>query len=382
MENDTALIPSSLKMLISEYVASFLFVLKNKWLYLIVLFFSLLGSFYSLGMQLYYKFVFPDLYRNQSVFENIFSKTSQPFSERITTALTSIQLGNTISSLSFTAIFSMVGMVVAFFIFYRYFKKIFSSSLFVKKCCRLSLFGLALGAVISVVSFFFFKNLIIIFLGILIALVGLQILFIVLLTILEGTLVFFIKSLLFNQQTSAELLFSKAEEIFKPLFLFNTILTFASPTFLVSVMLLPDMLSTFVFNEIGNFSRSIPQNLYVGVFSIIKYFHAFFVASFVFVPFLLTMNSAKTLPQVLHENIYIIRKNFLRYLSFVISGVLILILLAVIFELFTPSAVTLSVFSAIKEIMYGLIFTLLILVFSITAYKFAVQFSRAQGSNF
>ena len=67
MENNTSLTLDSLKIVISDYARSFSFVLKNKWLYLIALFFSLVGSLYSIGMQLYYRFTSPDFYRNQFI---------------------------------------------------------------------------------------------------------------------------------------------------------------------------------------------------------------------------------------------------------------------------------------------------------------------------
>jgi len=361
MYNDTSLTPNSFKSSINDYVESFLFVLKNKWLYLVPLFFSLVRSIYSIGLQIHYRFTQPDIFKQQFIFENIFRTTPQSFSEKIITAITSIQLSSVVSSLSLISIFGAVGAIVAYLIFYKYFKKIFSKSRFIEKCGRYSLYVIAVSTLIGFASFFFFKNLVVTSISTLTALISLQILLIILITVLQGAFIFYIKSLWFKEKISFEILFSQAEEIFKPLFFFNLIILFVSPTFFVSVMPLPD---------------SIPQNLYIGISLFIKYFHALFIVIFIFVPFLLAIRMAESLSDAFRKNLLLIRKNFLSYLSLVAIGSLALVALALIFELLIPSPLFLSLIAIVKETTYNIVLSFLVVIFSVAVFKRVALFNQ------
>jgi|SRR3989339_1046487 len=102
MENNISLIPDALKAVATDYKNSFLFIFKNKWLYLATLFFIFCGIFAHNLTVLYQKFLYPDLFNQPFLLNNFYQTTQPPFSEQIIHALSSIHLSNVLSSLSLT----------------------------------------------------------------------------------------------------------------------------------------------------------------------------------------------------------------------------------------------------------------------------------------
>ena len=378
MENNTSLIPDNLKATVKDYKDSFLFILKNKWLYLIPLFFVACGAITQNSVRLYQKLLYSDLYKQPFLFNDFYQATQQPFSEKLINAVSSIHWSNIFDSLSLLGILNLLGIAIAFFVLYKKIKNLYKLP-YIKKIESYSFFVFLFGLTLSIVSYFFFKNIIIISLGALVGLIGLQILFIVLFTPIEIILISYLKSLLSNEMSSLDLISSQSEKFLKPLFLFNIILAFISSTFLVSAALLPDMLNLFIFGQLGNFSSSIPQAIYTGIFSIARYFNALFTIIFIFTPFILALNSSEKLLTAMRENLSIIKRKFAYYLWLVFSAILFLAVLSVAMELISPSSLAYVQNGAI-EILYStihsLVFTFFLMTFFVTVFRNLIKIYR------
>ncbi|MDO8657738.1 MAG: hypothetical protein Q7K55_03290 [Candidatus Levybacteria bacterium] len=378
MENNTSLVPDSLKAVAKDYKYSFLFIFKNKWLYLIPLFFVVCGVITQNSMHLYQKILYPDLYKQPFLLNNFYQTTQQSFSEKLIAAISSVHLFNILSSISFLGIFNLLGVAIAFFAFYKNIKNLHRLP-FMKKVELYSFFVFLSGLIVSLASYFFFKNIVIISLGVLVGLTGLQILFVVLFTLIEIILISYLKSLLLEETPPLDLLSSQSEKFLKPLFFFNIIITFISPTFLVSVALLPDILNSLIFGQLGNFSSSIPQAIYTGIFSIVKYFNALFTLIFIFTPFILALNSSEKLLPAIHENLSIIKRKLGYYLWLIFSAILFLAILSVVMELVNPSSLAYTQNST-KEILYSIVYSLIstffLIVFFTTVFRSIIKNSR------
>lgn len=371
MENNTSLVPDGLRAVAKDYKDSFLLIFKNKWLYFIPLFFVVCGAITQNSIRLYYKLLYPDLYNQPFLFNPFYQATQQPVSERLITAISSIHFTNIFSSISFLGILNLLGVAIAFFVFYKKIKNLYKLP-FIKKIERYSFFIFLFGLILSAASYFFFKNIVVISLGVLVGLIGLQILFVVLFTLIEIILISYLKSLLLKETPSLDLLSSQSEKFLKPLFLFNIIITFISPTFLVSVALLPDMLNSLIFGQLGNFSSSIPQVIYTGIFSIVKYFNALFTIIFIFAPFILALNYSEKLLPAIHENLSIIKRKLGYYLWLIFSAILFLAILSVVMELVNPSSLAYAQ-NGTTEILFStvhsLISTFFLMTFFITVFR-------------
>jgi len=381
MENNTSLIPDNLKAVIKDYKESFIFIFKNKWLYLIPLFFVICGAIAQNSIRFYQKLAYPDFFKQPSLFNPFYQASQQPFSERLITAISSIHWPNIFSSLSLLGILNLLGVVIAFFIFYKKIKNLYKLP-FVKKIEKYSFFAFLLGLILSATSYFFFKNIIIISLGVLIGVTGLQILFIVLFTLIEVILISYLKSLLSNETPTLDLISSRSEKFLKPLFLFNIILAFISPTFLASVALLPDMLNSFIFGRLGNFSNSIPQAVYTGIFSVVRYFNVLFTIIFIFTPFILALGYSEKLLPVLRENLSIIKQKLGYYLWLIFSAITFLALLSVGMELINPLSLAYTQNGAIQTLysaIHSLIFTFFLMIFFLSVFRNIIKnFSKSE----
>jgi len=382
MEDNTSLVPDTLKVVATDYKNSFLFIFKNKWLYLVTLFFILCGIFTHNLSSLYQKFLYPDLFKQPFLLNNLYQTTQPPFSEQIIHALSSIHLSNVLSSFSLLGIFNSLGIVIAFFFLYKKIKNLYKLP-FTKKVGKFSLFLFLFGLVMSLISYLFFKNIIIISLGVFIGLISIKVLFIILFTPIEIVFIYFLKSLLYNEKFSLDSISSRSETFLKPLFIFNTILAFASSSFLASVALFPDTLNLLVFGNLGNFTNSIPQTIYVGIISIVKYFNAFFTIIFIFTPFILALNSSESLFSAMREDISLIKRKLGYYLWLILGAILFSVIISVAMELLNSLLMVYLNYNA-QELIYSttrsLVFTFFLLTVFVTVFRSVINFSRKSDS--
>ena len=215
-------------------------------------------------------------------------------------------------------------------------------------------------------------------------LISINVLFIILFTLIEIVFIYFLKSLLHNETFSLDSISSHSETFIKPLFIFNTILVFASSSFLVSVSLFPDMLNLLVFGNFGNFANLIPQTIYVGIISIVKYFNAFFTIIFIFTPFILALNSSKSLFSAMRENISLIKRKLGYYLWLILSTILFSVIILVAMELLNSLLMVYLNYST-KELIYStthsLVFTFFLLTVFVTVFRSVINFSGKSDSS-
>lgn len=371
MENDTSLTPDSLRLVLRDYKKSLVFILKNKWLYVVPIFFILSDNFNQWNQFLSKKIFFQNIFFSEYIHGNVAQISQQSFSERLFHALTLTSPANIASSLSLLEILNLLGVTIAFFIFYRKFSGLLKIN-FIKKCSNYSSLIFLIGLVISFMSFFFLENTSIISFGIVIGIICLVILITILFTLIEGVFISYIKSLLKNEARSLELIFNDAGEFLKPLFLYNILFSFVSASFLMSILLVPDMVNNFLLHEVGNFSNSIPKIIYTGVVQILKYLNALIVVMFIFTPFIIASNPEKGFIEACKENLSLIRRDYRQYLRLILSGLLFIGILSLIFELLIPTSSAFSYQEILKETIYSAISTFFILVFSVSALRYVI----------
>jgi len=363
MENYTSLIPDNLRAVLKDYKESFFFILKNKWLYFVPLFFVVCQAITDGSMYLYQKRLYPELFAFSPV-----PPTQQSLLEKLTTAIFSIHWSTILSSLSFLGILNLAGVCLIVLIFYKRIKNLYKLPS-VKKVQKYSLLIFILGLILSGISYLFFKNIVIISLGFFLASIGLGILFLILFTSIEAMLISYIKSLLSKETPTLDLLANQSEKLLKPLILFNIIISFISLQFFLSAIVLPDMLNQLIFGEFGNFSSSIPQIIYNAIFPAIRWFNAIFTIIFISTPFILALDQSEKLFSAMRKSLSIIKQKFGYYFWLILSAIIFLAVLSVGIDLIKLS----SFYSVQTRILYSatdsLVLGFFLMIFYLTLFR-------------
>ena len=359
------------KNVLTDLYASFILVVRNKWLLLGPLFLSLSAILYSAGTALNYWLATGDFYGSTFNSEH----TGLPSNTiSINDAIASIDVIGLASSLSFVSIFGMASIVLALIICFKYFNNILKNFSYIAACVRYSIFGILLGIIVSIFSIYVLQNPMITILGSLTALVGLYTVGLTLLTIVEGALIAYLKSVFHKEQPSVQLSFLNAGTIFKALFGFNLILLFISPAFFLSVVLLPDLLNAFSLGAPDIYGSFFSQNTFLTIYSLIKYLQTFWIVVFIFVPFIVAIRTNGTLIVALRENVLLISKSALHYLLLVAAGLLFLMLLSIAYTLL-PQPPIFTPLLLLKEFVYSLIRIYIVLIFSLATFRHSLRFA-------
>ena len=369
MKNDNSLMPNSVKSILKNYKQSLTIIFQNKRLLAVVILFIATQIFILSSAHIYQKLLFKNLYS----YSDAFQATKQPFTEAFSMAFNSINWLNIISSLSLLAIFNLLSVVILFFVFYKHFSKLTKLPT-VRKINFCSAIFFILGLSLGVSSYLYAKNLPVIFLSTLVCSFSLGFLVISLVTLIEGVCISFVKSLLLENSNPTEEVFANSGKFFKPLFLFNIIFAFVAPATIANIGLLPNILNSFVLNEPGNSGNFIPISIYSVVIGTLLYFRTFFVAIFIFIPFILAMNHTDNLLGALSENLKIIKGSFSKYVALILSGIILMGMLSLIMEFFIPSSAAVSTPSLIKNIISTCLKLFFLIIFFITTFTYTADY--------
>jgi hypothetical protein len=361
-----------LKNLAKDYKKAFLLIIDNKWLYGTVIFFVLCDVATKIPALIFQKTLLSATLGNTFPYDSVINQyLQQSFSEKIYYAVQSIHPLTVLSSMTFPALFSAVGLVIAFLIFYKRIGPLRSTS-FCKKVSFYAFLVLILSIVIGLVAYFFLQNQAIIILCAITSLVSFEVLFIVLLSIIESLFISLMVSLFSGETILFESISKRSIEFTKTLFIFNVVIYFVSTKFVAQLSLLPGFLHMIMPNVVGSPSGIIMPDLISNVSWFVYYFHSIFVIVFVLAPLTMAISSYHKFTPVLKESVLIARREIGYYLSLVVWTLLLIFILIALSNIINPSVLAISRPIAVEILIgaiYSLLFTLVLVTFYVTAFR-------------
>ncbi|MBU6426637.1 hypothetical protein KGQ27_00110 [Patescibacteria group bacterium] len=358
---------SILKELVADYKKSFALIIDNKWLYGTILFFVACDVIFKIPSLIGQKFLLTQTLGNTIINNGVNQYVQQSITAKLFYATHSIHPLSVLGSTTFPALFGVLGLVVAFLLFFKKIK-ILRSTGFIKKTALYSALALLVGAVITLIALFFLGSQILVLLGSLIALVSIGVLSILLLTIVESAFIALLSRLLSREPISFELLSEHSVKFFRPLFIFNLVLYFISTNFVNQVILLPNYLHMIMPGSMITFNNLLFSNLSW----IAYYFHPIFVVLFIFTPLIMAISSETKFISLLKADIDMTKRNLGYYLILFIWTLLLMFIILALSNFINPTVLLNSrpmIIEIISVGIYSLLFTFILMSFYVTAFR-------------
>ncbi len=359
-------IPSFLRDFFGDFWKSCKLVFSNKWLFNVIVFFSLVESLYTNILK-----VFAAQQLSPSVFSQsfnafeLFLSTSLYFQIVLAAQSTVHLFGSVVSKLPFASLLGFAGTILAVLILLKHVKKTVFGSSFIKKCLYGVLAGLALFVLLSVLARSTSDNSMLRFYVAVVGQIDLILAVRIFQTLFECVLVLYVVSLFLGEQTSLTGLFQRSHVIFKPLFLFKIALLILSTYFIDVAFLHPFayVLSDDTYHSIHS------------VHSVVDAVHTILRLLFVLVPLVLALNPEQSLSFALGNSLRFVRRNLGAYIFLTLFGIVGIMLLAFLWKLSSFAINPFSMPGIVLNIVYDILTGFFAMIFSVMMFKSYLRFS-------
>ncbi len=193
------------------------------------------------------------------------------------------------------------------------------------------------------------------------------------LSIIEGCILLSVKGCLENKETNSKEVMSKALNLIKPLFFLNLIFALAGS--LPSIYMYPNTINIF-FPEIELFANT---KIFTIGFYFFKHANSVFILLTFLTPFILMINNGNIL-EAFKKNLRFIGKHFLSYFSFVLSGVILLSIPLILYDVLGGFRFDHLIFSAFLEVFTVGSRVSLAVLFYIAFFDFYIQSEKTEST--